>query len=126
LISIGENRAYAREVASTFADLRAFLERLPRKQTLLIGPEARWKAISGFDYYGLDSALVTAVANHDMYLVLDCGTLGDCRNFDHLDARYRERLAQYGNFSLQPVFARVTEHAKARVYRIRNSQPTSG
>jgi hypothetical protein len=121
LISIGDNRAYATEVTSTFVALRGFLDKLPREQTLLIGPQVRWKAISGLEYYRPDSALVAAVANRDMYLVLDCGTLGDCQGFDKLDARYQKRLARFGSFSLDPMFARTTEHAKARVYRIRNT-----
>jgi hypothetical protein len=124
-VSIGETRAYSTEVASTFADLRSYLESLPRDHTFLIGSLGafgRWKAISGLEYYRPDSALSVAVTQRDTYLVLDCATLDLCRDFEMQDRRSRERFDRYGKFSFDSVFARTTEHAKARVYRIRDSQ----
>lgn len=124
-ISIGETRAYSTEVASTFGELRRYLETLPRDRTFLIGSRGttgRWKAISGLEYYRPDSSLSVAVTQRDTYLVLDCVTLDWCRDFDRVDQRSREFFDRYGKFSFDPVFARTTEHAKARVYRIRDSQ----
>jgi len=124
-LSIGETRAYSTEVASTFGELRGYLETLPRDRTFLIGTRStigRWKAISGLEYYRPDSLLSVAVTQRDTYLVLECATLDLCRDFDDVDRRSREFFDRYGKFSFDPVFARTTEHAKARVYRIRDSQ----
>jgi hypothetical protein len=124
-VAIGETRAYSTEVASTFGDLRGYLETLPRDHTFLIGSRGtfgRWKAISGLEYYRPDSSLSVAVTQRDTYLVLDCATLDLCRDFETQDRRSREFFDRYGKFSFDSVFARTTEHAKARVYRIRDSQ----
>jgi hypothetical protein len=124
-ISIGETRAHSTEVASTFGELRRYLETLPRDRTFLIGSRGttgRWKAISRLEYYRPDSALSVAVTQRDTYLVLDCATLDLCRDFEGMDRRSRESFDKYGKFSFDLVFARTTEHAKARVYRIRDSQ----
>ena len=124
-IAIGETRAYSTEVASTFGDLRSYLETLPRDHTFLIGSRGaagRWKVISGLEYYRPDSLLSVAVAQRDTYLVLDCATLDLCRGFEVVDRRSRKFLDRYGTFSFDSVFARTTDHAKARVYRIRDSK----
>ena len=124
-IAIGETRAYSAEVTSTFGDLRRFLESLPRDHTFLIGSQGafgRWKAISGIEYYRPDSLLSVAVAQRDTYLVLDCATLDLCRDFERVERRSRGYFEKRGRFSFDSVFARTTDHAKARVYRIRNSQ----
>jgi hypothetical protein len=124
-IAIGETRAYSTEVASTFGDLRSYLEALPRDHTFLIGTRGtggRWKAISGLEYYRPDSSLSVAVAQRDTYLVLDCATLDLCRDFEEVDRRTREYFDRYGRFSFDSVFARTTDHTKARVYRIRDTQ----
>ena len=122
--SIGETRAYSAEVASTFGGLRSYLETLPRDHTYLIAraTAGRWKAISGLDYYRPDSLLPVAVVQRDTYLLLECATRDSCRNFDDIDRRFPALFNRYGQFSFDPVFARSTEHAKAKVYRIRDSQ----
>jgi hypothetical protein len=124
-MAIGETRAYSTEVASTFAALRQYLETLPRDHTFLIGSRGtsgRWKAISGLEYYRPDRGLSVAVAQRDTYLVLDCATLDLCRDFERVDRQSRNIFDRYGKFSFDPVFDRTTEHARARVYRIRDSQ----
>ena len=124
-ISVAGTRRYVNEVGSTFRGLRNFLETLPRDHTLLISEPAaygRWKAISGLDYYRPDSAIHVAVANHDTYLLVECGTLEICQNFPEWDALLHRGLERYGEFSYDLVFSRMTPHGKARVYRIRNAQ----
>jgi hypothetical protein len=124
-LSIGETRAYSTEVASTFGALRGYLDTLPREHTFLIGlagTTGRWKAISGLDYYRPDTALSVAVRQRDTYLVVECATLDLCRDFEGVDRRLRGRFEKYGKFSFDPKFARTTDHAKVRVYRIRDSQ----
>ncbi len=120
-LAIGETRGYASEVSSTYGALRRFLDGLPRSRTLLIDATGRWKVISGLDYYRPDSGLVVAVRNRDVYLVVDCANQGDCYRFAAQEAQYKKRLAKYGSFSLEPVFSRATEHARARIYRISNN-----
>jgi hypothetical protein len=124
-ISIGDSRAYIGEVASTFSALRGFLETLPPGRTLLIGSPGttgRWKVISGLDYYRPDSALSVAAASHETYLVVECGTLEVCQDFNKWDAQFQKGLEKFGAFTFEPVFTRMTQHAKARVYRIRNAR----
>ena len=124
-ISVAGTRGYINEVGSTFRGLRNFLETLPRDRTLLIsepGAYGRWKAISGLDYYRPDSAIHVAVANRDMYLLVECGTVEVCQNFPEWDALLHKGLERYGEFSYDLVFSRMTPHGKARVYRIRNAQ----
>lgn len=124
-ISIGESRAYFGEVAGTFGALRNFLDKLPRDRTLLIGWPGfvgRWKAISGLDYYRPDSALSAIVKTRDTYVLAECATYEVCEGFDVWDARFREGFDKFGAFTFEPVFSRVTDHAKAKVYRVRNRQ----
>jgi len=124
-ISIGESRAYVNDVASTFGELRRFLVTLPRERTLLIGASGtvgRWKVIAGLDYYRPDSALSVATTTRDTYLVVECGTLDYCQDFNNWDEQFRKDFGKFGQFSFEPVFARITQHAKARVYRVRNRQ----
>jgi hypothetical protein len=124
-ISIGESRAYIRDVSSTFQLLREFIETLPRDRTLLVGARGtvgRWKVIANRDYYAPDSALSVATAEHETYLVTECGTLDVCQNFNWWDETFRQSLDKYGDFSFEPVFAHLTPNANARVYRIRNRQ----
>jgi hypothetical protein len=124
-ISIGQTRGYVGEVVSTFADLRRFLETLPKDRALLIGPTGtvgRWKAIAGLDYYNPDSTLSVAVEQHDVYVVVDCGAFEVCQDFEQWENRFRARTNRFGPFAYEPVFSRSTEHAKARVYRLRNPQ----
>ncbi|HUQ18968.1 MAG TPA: hypothetical protein VM099_05090 [Gemmatimonadaceae bacterium] len=124
-VPVARTGAYVREVVTTYRSLREFLERLPRDKTILISErpnEGRWKVISGFRYYRPDSALSVAVAKHDAYLVSECGTSEVCQQFDSWDGLFRQRFEQYGSFTFEPVFSRITAHAKARVYRVRNLQ----
>jgi hypothetical protein len=124
-ISLGETRNYVNEIVSTFRDLRRFLETLPKNRTLLIGARptmGRWKVISGLDYYGPDSSLSVAAREHDIYVVLECGTLEPCQDFGALEVMTRQGLKKYGDFSLAPVFSRVNLHAKAKVFRLKNVQ----
>ena len=81
----------------------------------------RWKVISGLDYYRPDSALSVATASRETYLVVECGTLEVCQDFNKWDAESRKNLDKFGAFTFEPVFTRMTQHAKARVYRIRNA-----
>jgi hypothetical protein len=122
-ISIGAVRRYTTEVASTFRSLRGFLETLPRDRTLLVstfGSAGRWHVISGFDYYRPDTVLSTTVARREMYLLVECGTLDQCQDFDAYDARMKKELERFGVYSYSLVYSAATPHAKARVYRIRN------
>lgn len=124
-ISLGETRGYVHEVASTFGDLRRFLDTLPKKRTLLIGAPptvGRWKVISGLDYYRPDMALGVAAREHDIYVVLECGTLELCQDFGAWEGLTRQGLKKYGDFSLDPVFSRANLHAKAKVFRLKNAQ----
>jgi hypothetical protein len=124
-ISIGQTRGYVKEVSSTFRDLRGFLESLPRERTLLVGvfgTVGRWKAISHMSYYTQDSALSVAARTHDIYVLIECGTRETCHDFDRWDRAFRRRIDRYGPFAYEPVFARTTQHAKARVYRLTNPQ----
>jgi hypothetical protein len=124
-VSIGESRAYIKDVSTTFHDLRRFLETLPRERTLIIGQPGtvgRWKVISGLDYYRPDSALTVTVSRYDTYLLLECGTYEVCQGFDYWDGKYRERVDQFGKFAFEPVFSRLNEHAKVKLYRLRNLQ----
>ncbi|MEO5580582.1 MAG: hypothetical protein ABIR58_07970, partial [Gemmatimonadaceae bacterium] len=121
-ISIGQTRAYVGEVSSTFRALRDFLDTLDRKQSLLVGTRGnfgRWKAISGFSYYWPDSVFEKAVANRDVYLLLECGTFETCHDFSRWERHGRDTLRVFGEFQFDSVFASTTTHAKARVYRIR-------
>ena len=122
-ISIGRTRSYVDEVVSTFGDLRRFLESLPKGRSLVIGAwgtTGRWTAIAGIPYYFPDSTLSVAAREHDIYVLVECGTLEICQDFDRWDARIREYLGRQGQFSYDPVFRRNTRHAKALVYRLRN------
>jgi hypothetical protein len=124
-ISLGETRGYVNEIASTFRDLRGFLETLPKNRVLLIGAAptvGRWKVISGLDYYGPDSALSVAAREHDVYVVLECGTLELCQDFGAWEELTRRGLRKYGDFSLDSVFSRATPHAKAKVFRLKNAE----
>ena len=124
-VSIAGARSYVNEVSSTFRSLRNYLETLPRDRTLLVSEGSsfgRWKVISGIDYYRPDSTFRMAVATHDTYLLVECGTLEVCQDFPAWDARLHKGLARYGNFSTDLVFSKITPHGKARVYRIRNAQ----
>ena len=122
-ISLGETRGYINQIASTFGDLRRFLETLPKDRALLIGAAptvGRWKVISGLDYYRPDSGLSVAAREHDVYVVLECGTLELCQDFDAWEDLTRRGLRKYGDFSLDPVFSRASPHAKAKVLRLKN------
>ncbi len=122
-ISLGETRGYVGEISSTFGDLRRFLETLPKDRALLIGAAptvGRWKVISGLDYYRPDSSLSVAAREHDVYVVLECGTLELCQDFGAWEELTRKGLRKYGNFSLDSVFSRVNVHAKAKVFRLKN------
>jgi hypothetical protein len=124
-ISIGETQNYINEVAWTFRGLRRFLDTLPRDRTMLVGGwgmVGRWRVISGLDYFEPDSTLRMAVRESNIYVVLECGTLENCQDFIKLDAFWRERIGEYGNFSFEPVFNRTTQHAKTKVYRLKNLQ----
>jgi len=76
--------------------------------------------ISGLDYYRPDSGLSVAAREHDVYVVLECGTLELCQDFDAWEDLTRRGLRKYGDFSLDPVFSRAIPHAKAKVLRLRN------
>jgi hypothetical protein len=122
-VSIGESRAYVAEVASTFADLRRYLEKLPRDRTVLIGQSGtvgRWTVISGIKYYRPDSTLSLAINRYDTYLLSECGTYEVCQNFDYWDGKFRESVIRFGGFTFEPVFSRIHEHAKVKLYRVRN------
>lgn len=125
-ISIGQTRGYVNEVSSTFRDLRDFLETLPRDRSLLVGIRGtigRWKAISHMNYYNVDSTLSVAARTHDIYVLVECGTREVCQDFDRWDTEFRHRIDRFGGpFAYEPVFARTTEHAKTRVYRLINPQ----
>jgi hypothetical protein len=124
-VSIGESRAYVGEVASTFADLRRYLESLPRDRTLLIGQSGtvgRWTVISGINYYRPDSTLSVAATRYDTYLLSECGTYEVCQNFDYWDGKFREHVSSFGGFTFEPVFSRIHQHAKVRLYRVRDIQ----
>ena len=124
-ISIARSRSYVKEVSATFRDLRRFLETLPRDRTLLIGAygtAGRWKVISGLDYYSADAGLRMAARTHDVYVLVECGTFDVCQDFPNWEGRFRKSLKKFGEFSLEPVFSRTSEHAKAKVFRLRSLQ----
>jgi hypothetical protein len=124
-ISIGRTMGYVNEVATTFADLRRFIESLPRDRTLLIGATGtagRWTAISGFKYYYPDSRLTMAVRTHEVYVLLECGSLEVCQDFENWDSALMTLVDRRGPFAHKLVFSRITQHAKARVYRLTNLQ----
>jgi hypothetical protein len=121
-VSMDRAPAYVNGVSSTFRSLRVYLESLPRDRTLLIGSPGttgRWKVISDRSYYLPDSALPSVVANKDIYLVVECGTLEYCQSFSELKNRMQDRLCTFGEFSYDSVFAARTKWARAEVYRIR-------
>jgi hypothetical protein len=124
-ISIGETRGYVNEVSSTFGDLRRFLETLPRDRTLLVGvpgTAGRWTAIADLKYYNPDSTLSMAARQYDIYVLVECGTLESCQDFENWDTKFRAATDRVGPFSYARVFSRSTQHAKARVYRLTNPQ----
>jgi len=124
-VSLAEARLYVEEVSSTFRALRNYLETLPRDRTLLVSEAdayGRWHVISGLDYYRADSTFHMAVAKHETYLLVECGTPEACQDFPAWDALLRLNLVPFGDFSYDLVFSRITPHGKARVYRIRNAQ----
>lgn len=124
-ISIGKTKGYVDEVVSTFGDLRRFLETLPKDRSLLIGgtgTTGRWTAISDLHYYSPDSTLSMAVRTRDVYVLLECGSIEVCQDFDRWDSNLRTVVDRRGPFAHKLVFSRITEHAKARVYRLRNLQ----
>jgi hypothetical protein len=124
-ISVANTRGYVKEVATTFRDLRRFLETLPRDRTLLVGAygtTGRWTVISGLDYYLPDSGLGVAARTHDVYVLLECGTFEICQDFGRWESKVRKNLGKFGEYSYEPVFSRTGEHAKARVYRLRSLQ----
>lgn len=124
-VSIRDARTYVDDVSETFTDLRHFLEKLPKDRTRLValrGAEGRWKAISGFDYYNPDSAFARVVSKYDTYLLAECGTFEGCDEFDHWDGKFRMHLGLFGEFTFEPVFTKITQHARVRVYRVHNRQ----
>ena len=76
--------------------------------------------ISGLDYYRVDSTLSVAVDNYDTYVLNECGTYETCTVFDTYDTKLREYINTFGAFEFEPVFSKVTENAKVRVYRLHN------
>lgn len=122
-ISIGRTMGYVNEVATTFADLRRFIETLPRDRTLLVGDydtAGRWTVISGFKYYYPDRTLSMAVRTRDVYVLLECGSVEICQDFENWDSNFMTAVDRRGPFAHKLVFSRITQHAKARVYRLRN------
>jgi hypothetical protein len=123
-LSLGETRRGAADVASTYRGLRQFLEKLPRKETLLIGTQGnmgQWKAIAGIDYYNPDSGLVHVSRQKKVYLVLACPTPGLCSAMDYADSKERERLLRLGKLGFAPVFNVANAYSAARVYQVRAS-----
>jgi hypothetical protein len=124
-VSIANARDYIDDVSETFTGLRRFLDKLPKDRTRLVAllpSEGRWKAISGLDYYRPDSAFSAVVASYDTYLLAECGTFEGCDEFDRWDGKFRMHIARFGAFTYEPVFTKITEHARVRVYRVHNRQ----
>ncbi|MBA3342524.1 MAG: hypothetical protein H0T48_11915 [Gemmatimonadaceae bacterium] len=120
-VSVIEARSYAADVASTFRQLRRFLETLPRERSLLIGARGttgRWKAISDIDYYFPDSSLAAAVVQKDVYLLAECGTREDCLDDVAWETSAKLPLGDFGDFAYERVFVRSTRHTRAAVYRV--------
>lgn len=119
--AVGETRAYANEVSSTFRDLRGFLESLPRDRTLLLTrsqERGTWKAIAGMNYYSPDSNLSNVVNRYEVYNVIQCATRAACATMKAY-GRVDVLMARFGRFSSDSVFGRTTPHARVVVYRIR-------
>ena len=85
------------------------------------GTVGRWTAISGLNTTP-DSALSVAARERDVYVLVECGTLEICRDFENWDSAFRGGIDRHGQFSYERVFSHLSRHAKARVYRLRNLQ----
>lgn len=115
---------YVTDVSDTFSSLRKFLDTLPRDRSLIVGAngtEGRWKAISNLDYYHPDSALSQAVDSKEVYLVIECGTQDACHVWDKWKTRTQDRLAEFGAYEFNSVFAVQSGRARAEVLRMRTS-----
>lgn len=113
---------YVAEVSDTFRSLRRFLDTLPRDRSLIVasrGAEGRWKAISDLDYYRPDSALSRTVASKEVYLLIECGTQDGCDRWDPWKQRTQARLARFGRYEYDSVFAVRSGRARAEVLRMR-------
>ena len=114
--------SYVRGETGTYRPLATFMDRLPKKRTILVSLTSslgRWNAISGLDYYFPDSAITRAASTRDMYLVLDCGSAAMCETFSRDEKLIIARLAQYGSFRYEPVFEASATKSRAKVFRIR-------
>ena len=82
----------------------------------------RWKAIAGHDYYYPDSSMRNVVANKELYLVVECGTMEGCQYWDEWRHRLEQRAERYGKFRFDSVYAIARPRARAEVYRILNAE----
>jgi hypothetical protein len=122
-VTVTRAPAYVSDVAATFRGLREYIETLPQDRVLLIsdrGTMGRWKAISGRDYYYPDTSMKSVAAGKDLYLVVECGTMEGCQYWDEWRRRLETRVARYGVFQFDSVYAIARPRARAEVYRVTN------
>jgi hypothetical protein len=120
-VSLRSARVYTHAVSSEFRDLRTFLESLPKARTLLVTYRpnmGRWKVIAGLDYYDADDTLAVVATRKDAYLLVECGTIELCANFDELDRVMRGWVGGESVFRFDPVFERRSPYARIVVYKL--------
>ncbi|MEO8578491.1 MAG: hypothetical protein ABI556_17395, partial [Gemmatimonadales bacterium] len=123
-VTVTNAASYINGVSGTFRGLRRFIETLPPERTLLlgdIGTTGRWKIIANRDYYYPDPSLSQVVAEKDVYLLAECGTLDTCQSWDYYKARAQARVSKFGKFEFDSVYAAKSPRAHVEVFRLRNS-----
>jgi hypothetical protein len=78
----------------------------------------RWKVIAGLDYYDADDTLAVVAARKDTYLLVECGTIEVCAQFDELDTVMRGWVGGEAVFRFDPVFVRRSPYARIVVYKL--------
>lgn len=122
-VTVTRAQDYIGDVATTFRDLRKFIETLPSDRVLIMsdrGSMGRWKVISGRDYYYPDKTMPAVAATKDLYLVVECGTMEACQYWDEWRGNLEDRATRYGVFDYDSVYAIARPRARAEVYRVRN------
>lgn len=125
-VHLSEAPRYISDVSDTFRGLRRFIESLPRSRSLLIGDggtTGRWTLISGSEYYHPDPSLSGVVSEIDVYLVVECGTLEVCQSWAFYLDLMKRRLAAFGEFAFESVYASASDRARVEVFRVRRADP---
>lgn len=125
-VHLSEAPRYISDVSDTFRGLRGFIESLPRGRSLLIGDggtTGRWTLIAGAEYYYPDPSLSGVVGEKDVYLVVECGTLEVCQSWKFYVDLMKSRVAEFGEFAFESVYAGASARARVEVFRVRRTDP---